>query len=108
MKRGDLYIFREPGSFASKARPYLIVQSNLTLPAKTFVTACPVTSTIRGLPLVRVPIAPNAENGLKHVSEVEIDLIETLRVVNLGPLIGSVAPGIMRLVDDALRRWLDL
>lgn len=108
MKRGDLYIMREPGSFASKARPCLIVQTSLALPAMTFVTVCPVTSILRGLPLVRIPIAPDDENGLRQTSEVEIDLIETLRIVNLGPRIGHAATGVMRLVDDALRRWLDL
>ncbi len=108
MKRGDLYIVREPGSIASNARPCLVVQSELALPALVYVTMCPVTSHLRGIPQIRIPIAPDADNGLERLSEVEVDLIETVKVANLGPLIGHAGPGVMRRVDDALRRWLDL
>lgn len=108
MKRGDIYVVREAGSLASKPRPCLVVQTDSALSAPKFVTICPLTSVVGGLQLIRVAIAPDADNGLETVSEVEVDLISTVKAANFGPHLGVASPMIMRLVDDALRRWLDL
>ncbi len=108
MKRGELYTVRERGSVASKSRPCVIVQTDLSLPAPHHVTICPLTSVLRGLPLIRIPVAPDGINGLQKVSEVEVDWIDTVEVDKLGALIGRLDPAVMILVDDALRRWLAL
>ena len=108
MKRGDILVARQPGSFASKARPCLIVQSDLALPARSVVTICPLSSTLQGTSLIRISIVPTAENGLVRASEIEIDYIQAIAVGNFGRVIGTASPAVIADVDEALRRWLDL
>jgi mRNA interferase MazF len=108
MKRGDLIIVRRGDSFANKARPCLIVQNDAALFNPVFVNVCPLASSLTGIAFARVPIEPSKMNGLTRRSEIEIDLIETIRVVRVGEVIGSVETHIMEQVDIALRRWLDL
>jgi mRNA interferase MazF len=108
MKRGDIIVVRQSGTIASKARPCLVVQTDAALDSATHVTICPLTSTLRGAPLIRVPIEPDSANGLARASEIETDLIYTIGMANIGGVIGRVDMVTLRLVDEALRRWLDL
>lgn len=108
MRRGDIVLIREPGSPASKSRPCVVVQRGSALPVAAKVTVCPLTSRLRGAAGQRPFVAPTAENRLRTPSEVEIDWIFTHPVERLGELIGSLDPPTLALVDQALRRWLDL
>lgn len=108
MKRGDVILVREPKSPASKARPYVVVQRNSALDAPTKVTACPLTSKLRGAAGQRPFVAPNPENGLRLPSEVEADWIYTHPIEHFGGVIGSVDAATLDAIDVALRRWLDL
>ncbi len=108
MKRGDLIVVQQRGTAASKARPCLVVQTDAALPAQRRVTVCPLTSSLSGAALIRVPIAPGGETGLGKPSEIEIDYIESVRADRIGKTIGRADASVMAQVDSALRRWLDL
>ena len=108
MRRGDVIIIREPNTPASKARPYVVVQRDITLQNATKITGCPITSTIQGRAGQRPIIVPSDQNGLRHPSEVEIDWTFTHPLERIGGRIGSLDEDTMKAIDMALRRWLEL
>lgn len=108
MIRGTILIGRAPGDFTSKARPYVVVQSQIASEIVRTLTVCPITTAVIGVGRVRVPIAPSSTNGLDHASEIEVDRITTMRRERFDPPIGAAAGEVMNLVDASLRRWLDL
>jgi len=108
MRRGEIVIARAPGDFTSKARPYVVVQSDVTLADSLTVSVCPITSRLTGSDLIRIRIEPSASNGLNLPSEVEVDLIMSMRKTRLDGVVGTTSPEIMARVDTALKRWLAL
>lgn len=108
MKRGDVILVREPNTPASKARPYVVVQRDSALDDPIKVTGCPLTSTLRGAAGQRPFVAPSADNGLRKPSEVEVDHIYTHPMERIGGIIGHIDAPTMAVIDQALRRWLDL
>lgn len=108
MKRGQVVVTLGRGEFSTKPRPSLIVQSDLFNDFHPMFTVCPITSTISGDAFYRVPLVADATTGLLRDSEVEIDLIQSIRRERVGKVIGRVAEDVMTAVDDALRRWLSL
>ena len=108
MKRGDIVIGRAPGEFTTKARPYLVVQSDEALEFSLTVNLCPLTTSLVESPLIRIRVEPEPGNGLQQTSEIEVDLITSMRKSRLDTVIGAVKPSIMLQVDRALKRWLAL
>lgn len=108
VKRGDVILVREPGTPASKSRPCVVVQRSSALDDPRKVTACPLTSTLRGAAGQRPLIVPSAANNLRAPSEVEVDWIYTHPIEAVGGVIGEVDGSTMDAIDVALRRWLDL
>jgi len=104
VKRGDLVAVVLPGRYG-KPRPGLVVQED-AFEALPSVTVLPLTSDLRGLLLVRVPVEPGEETGLRIASEVQVDKIMTVPRGKIGPRLGSVDDGTMRRVDEALARFL--
>ena len=108
MRRGDIVLVRAPGSPASKARPCVVVQRESALDVASKVTVCPLTTRLSGPAGQRPFVAPNADNGLRNPSEVEVDWIFTHPVQSFGPVIGRLDRPTLDQVDAALRRWLGL
>ena len=108
MRRGDVVLIREPNTPASKARPYVVVQRTSTLDVSTKVTACPLTTRLRGSEGRRPFVVPTPGNGLREPSEVEVDWVYTHPATRVDRVIGCLDDATMTQVDDALRRWLSL
>jgi len=72
------------------------------------VTVCPLSASIKVGSVVRPLLHPSSANGLKHISQVEIDWVFTYETRRIGRTIGTLDELSMRQVDTALRRWLDL
>jgi mRNA interferase MazF len=108
VKRGDIVIANGRGEFTGKARPFLVVQATDWMAGAEIVTVCPVTSTLTHAPLVRVPLHADDATGLQVQSEVEVDLISSIRTRRIAQVIGHAPAATMVAVDRALRRWLDL
>jgi mRNA interferase MazF len=85
-----------------------VVRRDSALPVAVKVTVCPLTSDLRGARSQRPFAAPTPENGLRVPSEVQVDWIFTHPTYRVGEVIGRLDEPTMLLVDQALRRWLDL
>ena len=108
MKRGDVVLIRQPGTPSSKPRPCVVVQRDVSLAGAMKVTVCPLTTQLRGVEAQRPFVAPDAGNGLRRPSEVQVDWLYTHPIGFLSAPIGSIDQATMREVDRALSRWLDL
>jgi mRNA interferase MazF len=63
---------------------------------------------LRDAPLLRVPLEPDAENGLQTLSHLMIDKAITLPRTKIGQRIGHVDPATMRSVNRALAIFFGL
>lgn len=84
------------------------MQRSSTLPGTSKITACPLSSTIVGDPIIRPVVTPSDQNGLRRVSQVEVDWIFTEGAERFGARMGSLEAAMLTQVDEALARWLDL
>ena len=104
MKRGDIVTLVLPGSYG-KPRPGVIVQGDRYAEHPS-ITVLPLTTTITELDDIRLTVAPTAENGLREVSQVMSDKIQTVPREKIGQVIGRLGSGEMVAVDRALALFL--
>ena len=97
-----------PGEVTGKPRPFVVVQSDAFNDPHASFSLCPITSITSGDHLFRVPLPSTATTGLNLDSEVQVDKVQTLRRERLVRVIGAASANSMTMVDDALRRWLQL
>lgn len=109
MKRGDIILCRQKGTYSGKPRPGVIVQSNDVSEHFESVTICPITSTsIDGVDSFRVLVKPGKMNMLKKDSYVMIDKLAAYPRDNLKVTGGKLTHTIMQKVNAALEDWLGL
>ncbi len=103
MSRGDLIAVVLAGDYG-KPRPALVVQADAFagLPA---LSVLPLTSTVHDETLLRVTVSPNAENGLRAVSQVMVDKASTVGRGRTGGRMGRLDATTLRTVDAALARF---
>jgi len=106
--RGDILIAAQRGEMTGKPRPVLVIQNDLAAARHAAITACLMTSDLTGSGLLRLPVVPSAANGLRDITEIQIDQIHTFRRTSLAKRIGCLSQSDMAQVDEALRRWLSL
>lgn len=107
LRRGDVVVSALAGDYG-KPRPAVVVQSDLFNPTHASVTLCPMSSEITGLDLFRIGVSPAAANGLRQPSEVMVDKVGAVARQRIRGRIGRLSGAQMKLVDRALRVWLDL
>ncbi len=88
MKRGDLVTMALPGA-DGKPRPAVVIQADY-FEALASVTILPVTSEIRDAGLCRIALNPGHGNGLKRVSQVMVDKIQTVPREKVGGPFGAL------------------
>lgn len=100
MRRGDVVTVAAPGDYG-KPRPALVIQSDLfeELPS---VTLCLISSTLRDAPIFRITVDPLPENGLRRVSQIQVDKAMTLARERVGAVIGRLDDATMLKVNRAL------
>jgi mRNA interferase MazF len=105
-RRGELVTIAMAGDYG-KPRPALVIQSDafVDLPS---VSVLRITSELHDWPLLRVTVAPNAENGLRKPSQIMIDKAATVPRAKIGPRIGRLEDVTLRLVERTLLAFLDL
>ena len=106
MKRGDFVTIALQGEFG-KPRPALVMQAD-QFAALATVTVLPVTSTLVDAPLMRIPVEPDARNGLARPSQVMADKAVTLRRDKVGPAFGTASDDLMLTVGRALTVFLGI
>jgi len=105
--RGEIWTASARQGYAGKPRPVVIVQDD-RFDATDSITFCPFTSVAAAIPLLRIPVSPNAANGLSAPSSVMVDKITTAHKSKLDRRIGAVSPSEMREIERALLVFLGL
>ena len=98
MSRGQiwLYEFKRP----DKRRPVLVLTRSEVIDLLHTVMVAPITSTVRGAPS---EVDVGLDEGLKGASAVNLDHVQTVEQKRLRQYVGSLSPGKMTRVCDALR-----
>lgn len=106
VRRGDVVTVVLPGEYG-KPRPAIVAQHDAfrDLPS---VTLLPLTSEIRDLPLLRIPVEPGPESGLRIPSQAQVDKIMTVPKAKIGRRLGTAGEEAMAAIDEALSRFLAL
>jgi mRNA interferase MazF len=107
MKRGEIWLVSGGADFAGKPRPAVILQDDAFAPSAS-VTLCMFTSNETEAPLVRVPIAPSAKNGLKKISRLMVDKITTVALTKIDRQIGTLEPDELSQLNQAVIVFLGL
>jgi mRNA interferase MazF len=104
MQRSELWVLRDDG-YASKARPVVIIQSNLV---DTFdsVILCLLTTYDNSDAQTRVKIEPSIENGLQRTSFVMTEKLVTVDKALLDKKIGVLSASQMHAISHQLARIL--
>ncbi len=97
INRGEIWLhtFKAP----DKRRPVLILSRQSVIDLIRTVMVAPVTSAMRGIP-AEVPVG--VEEGLKRVSVVNLDHVQTVEKSKLRQYVGSLSPAKMEDVCRAL------
>jgi mRNA interferase MazF len=97
VNRGEIWLFtfKPP----DKRRPVLVLTRDDAIPWLDTVMVAPVTSTIRGAPS---EVAVGVEEGLKGVSAVNLDHVQTVPKRQLRQFVGSLSPEKAQAVCRAL------
>jgi mRNA interferase MazF len=106
MRRGDLVSVALQGD-VGKPRPALVIQSDL-FGAHPSVTVLPVTSDLHDAPLLRIPLALDALNGLQRASQLMVDKPQSVSRSRVGPVFGRVDDVTLLAVNRALAVFLGL
>jgi mRNA interferase MazF len=106
MRRGDLVTVAAPGDYG-KPRPALVIQSDLfeELPS---VTLCLVTSELRHAPIFRITVDPSPDNGLRRVSQIQVDKVLTVGRERIGGTIGRLDDETMLKVNRSLAVFIGI
>ena len=108
LRRGMVVAVASPGAYSGKPRPAVVVQADRWLQAHPSVTLCPLTSTLRQAPLVRIAVEPSPRNGLRKPSQLMVDKLFTVPIQALGEVVGQLEPDVLVDLNLALRGWLEL
>ena len=108
MTRGAIVVVAAKGAYTRKPRPAVIVQADLYNPTHSSLTLCPITSDCVDAPLFRVTLPPGERTGLATVSQVMVDKVVSVPRAAIVREVGRCDALHLELIDEALRRWLDL
>lgn len=107
LKRGDVVVGVVSRDYG-KPRPAVVVQSDFFNETHASVTICPITSDLFDTPLFRIPIEPGAGSGIKTVSQIMVDKVQSVPRERIMKKTGRLPMPVLRLVDEALALWLGL
>ena len=102
MRRGDIWTVAGGRDYAGKPHPVVIVQDD-SFAATESITVCAFTTDKIEAPLFRLPVAPNARNGLRAACRLMVDKISTVPKTKVGARVGRLDDeDILRLNQAAL------
>ena len=96
MKRGEIWTVAGGGDYAGKPRPAAIVQDD-AFEATASVTLCAFTTDPTEAPLLRLPVMPSEDNGLRAECRLMVDKLTTVHRSKLRTRVGRLAD------EDVLR-----
>ena len=98
VRRGSVVTVRLPND---NARPAVVVRSDL-LSELSYATVLPITSELRADIGLRIDIQPNESNGLRTPSQVMPDWPQTMRLSEIGQIIGTIDRATMQRVTQQM------
>ena len=90
MKRGEIWTLAGGKDYAGKPRPVAIVQDD-RFDKTASITVCAFTTNSADAPLFRIPVEPDANNGLRLPCRLMVDKITTVPKSKLGTKVGRLA-----------------
>lgn len=106
MRRGELVTVALQGDYG-KPRPALVVQADQFAEVGSIVIL-PITSTLVDAPLLRLPVEPSSDNGLRAPSQIMLDKPMTVKADKIGPSFGQLDDATMVSVNRLLALFLGL
>jgi mRNA interferase MazF len=107
MRRGDVIIVSAKGDYG-KPRPGVVIQNDRLEDWVESVAVCFLTSDLANNRNLRVTIEPEVSNGLREVSQVQVEKIMTFPKEKIRGPVGRLSPEQMRAVDRGLLILFDL
>lgn len=106
LRRGDVVICPLAGDYG-KARPAVIIQSDLFNPTHASIVVCPITSHLIDAPLFRIPLEPHLKNGIEVPSQIMIDKMSALKREKIKKRIGTLSTTEYVKLQEGISLWLD-
>jgi len=107
MRRGEIWTAAGGKDYAGKPCPVVIVQDD-RFDATDSITVCAFTTDPTEAPLFRLPVAPDARNGLRSACRLMVDKITTVAKTKLGSRIGELDDEDMLRLNRAMLVFLGL
>ena len=107
MKRGEIWTVAGGKDYAGKPRPVVILQDD-RFDMTDSITICAFTTDPTDAPLFRLPIEPNAGNGLRAVCRLMVDKITTVPKPKIGARVGRLADEDMVRLNRAVLVFLGI
>ena len=107
MRRGELWTASGGKHYAGKPRPVLIIQDD-AFDKTASVTVCPLTTDTVDVPLLRIQLEPDSDNGLSTPSRIMVDKATTMPRAKLGERIGRLSDTDMVALSRSLFVFLGL
>ena len=107
MRRGEIWTAAGGSGYAAKPRPVVIVQDD-NFHATESITVCPFTTDPTDAPLLRIPVEPNQDNGLRTACRLMVDKITTVSKSRIGYRVGTLDPEDIVRLNQALIVFLGL
>ncbi|OGO69674.1 MAG: growth inhibitor PemK [Chloroflexi bacterium RIFCSPLOWO2_02_FULL_71_16] len=90
MRRGEIWTVAGGPDYVGKPRPAVILQDD-AFDATASMTICPFTTHAIDAPLMRLPMGPSEQNGLRAPSQLMVDKITTVSRTKLADRIGLLS-----------------
>jgi len=107
VKRGEIWTVAGGQDYAGKPRPAVVLQDDLFDTANS-VTICIFTTDQTDAPLVRLPVTPNEDNGLRKPCRLMVDKITTVPKSKIGARIGQLDDEDVARLNQAVLVFLGL
>lgn len=107
MRRGEIWTAAGGKSYAGKPRPVVIVQDD-RFDMTDSIAICAFTTDPTEAPLFRLPVEPDARNGLRASCRLMVDKITTVPKSRLGTRIGQLADADVGRLNRALVVFLGI
>ncbi|MQA87125.1 MAG: type II toxin-antitoxin system PemK/MazF family toxin [Streptosporangiales bacterium] len=107
MRRGEIWTVAGGKGYPGKPRPVVIVQDD-RFDATDSVTVCAFTTDPTEAPLLRIPVNPDAINGLHQPCKLMVDKITTVPRSKLGERLGRLDDAYMVALGRAFVVFLGL
>jgi mRNA interferase MazF len=107
VKRGEIWTVSGGNNYAGKPRPAVIIQED-RFDGTSSITLCAFTTDPTDAPLIRLPIVPSEQNGLRTECRLMIDKVTTVPKTRLGKRLGRLEGTDLLRVNRALMVFLGL